>query len=97
MIPLWLTMDALAANPLVTIIPQMQNSGTGPGYYTGTGSGTLYLAAPMLESGANPTAYIANNTNAPVTLTDYTLSGTTVTLAQAPASTATTQWQGRAT
>ena len=36
-------------------------------------------------------------TSAPVTVTDYTLSGTTVNLAQAPASTATTQWEGRAT
>lgn len=33
-------------------------------------------------------------TTAPVTLTDYTLSGTTVNLAQAPASTATTDWDG---
>ena len=36
-------------------------------------------------------------TTAPVTLTDYTMSGATVNLAQAPASTATTQWEGRAT
>lgn len=42
------------------------------------------------NSGGPPTAYIANSTTGPLTLTDYTLTGTTVNLAQAPASTATT-------
>lgn len=41
-----------------------------------------------------PTPYIANATSAPLTLTDYTLTGTTVNLAQAPVSTATTDWDG---
>ena len=42
------------------------------------------------NSGGAPTAYIANSTIGSLTLTDYTLSGTTVNLAQAPASTAVT-------
>ncbi len=35
-----------------------------------------------------------NTTAAPVTLTDYTLTGTTVNLAQAPGAPATTDWSG---
>ena len=63
------------------------------GYST---SGSLVLVNRMItipsqysESVFNG-SYIPTPSTAPVTLTDYTLSGTTVNLAQAPASTATT-------
>ena len=66
---------------------------------------TIYLASPLssnltvyvygceMESGSSAGVLI-NTTTAPVTLTDYTLTGTTVSLAQAPAATATTDWDG---
>lgn len=47
----------------------------------------------QVEVGNSPSGYIPTTT-APVTLTDYTLSGTTVNLAQAPGATATTDWDG---
>ena len=59
-------------------------------------STTIYAADGQVEVGGAPTSWI-NNPNynsSPVTLTDYTLSGTGVTLAQAPGSTATTDWDG---
>ena len=62
-------------------------------YDTGTGL-TSYFSDPQLELNSQSTAYIANAGTAPLTITDYTLTGTTVNLAQAPAATAVTRWNG---
>ena len=62
-----------------------------------TPSGTDYflLWGTQAETGVlSPTSYISNPTTAAITITDYTLSGTGVTLAQPPASTDTTDWDG---
>lgn len=56
------------------------------------GSGGVVIWGPMFGGGV----YIPNPGNTPVTITDYTLTGTTVNLAQAPAATAVTTWNGRA-
>ena len=53
------------------------------------GGQTLIFCAPELETTLVGGSYIETGSSA-ATLTDYTLSGTTVTLAQAPASTAVT-------
>ena len=47
----------------------------------------------QLEPGLTPTGYIFTDA-APVTLTDYTLAGTTVNLAQVPATGALLDWSG---
>ena len=52
-------------------------------------AGSMDVAFAMFVNGAVTGSYIATN-NDHVTLTDYTLAGTSVNLAQAPASTATT-------
>lgn len=57
-----------------------------------TGDGTSGVAFFGFMCGAQG-SYIGT-TGSPVTLTDYTLNGTGVTFAQAPASTATTDWDG---
>ena len=61
----------------------------------GVGNGSTadifgFQVEQVASASDGPTPYIANGTSAPLTLTDYTLSGTTVNLAQAPVSTATT-------
>ena len=62
------------------------------------GAGPFDIFAPQTEiSGQPATPYIYNSGTSPLTITDYTLTGTTVDLAQAPASTATTTWSGYAT
>ena len=59
------------------------------------GAGPFDVFAPQTEiSGQPATAYIYNGGTSPLTITDYTLSGTGVTLAQPPASTDTTDWDG---
>ena len=64
--------------------------------FAGNGTSGIDIYAAQVETGSTPTSRLFSGSS-PLTLTDYTLSGTTVNLAQAPASTATTQWQGRAT
>lgn len=60
------------------------------GLFAGTYTAfNVYAAFASLELGNVAGSYIPT-TSAPVTLTDYTMSGTTVNLAQAPASTAVT-------
>ena len=89
----WFRCSFTVENPSsgsVEFFPQCQNAGTGPGYYTGTGTGTIYVWGGQGEFSSAPTGYIPTPTSSPVTITDYTLTGTTVNLAQAPASTATT-------
>ena len=55
------------------------------------GAGPFDIFAPQTEiSGQPATPYIYNSGTSPLTITDYTLTGATVNLAQAPASTATT-------
>ncbi len=54
---------------------------------------SLIYHACQLETGAVATTLIPT-ANAPVTVTDYTISGTTVNLAQAPASQALCTWDG---
>ena len=59
------------------------------------GAGPFDVFAPQTEiSGQPATSYIYNGGTSPLTLTDYTLTGTTVNLAQAPAATAATTWNG---
>ena len=58
---------------------------------------TVYAAFGQIEASAVPGSFIQGSVGSFPTLTDYTLSGATVNLAQAPVSTATTEWQGRAT
>jgi hypothetical protein len=60
--------------------------------FTGDGTSSFEIFALETES-AVPGVYIPTTT-APVTLTDYTLAGTTVNLAQAPASGALCNWSG---
>lgn len=63
--------------------------------YAGATAQTVYVFAPMGQPvTAIAGGYIPNTTNAALTLTDYTLAGTTVNLAQAPGATATTDWDG---
>ena len=54
---------------------------------------SVYFSKPQFEYGTTVGSYILTTTTA-ATLTDYTLTGTTVNLAQAPAATATTDWDG---
>ena len=56
-------------------------------------AGSMDVAFAMFVNGAVTGSYIASN-NDHVILTDYTLSGTTVDLAQAPASGALCNWSG---
>ena len=65
----------------------------GSSSYTGDGTSGFYVRWDF-KVGDILSSFIANSTNAPLTLTDYTLNGTGVTFAQAPASTATTDWDG---
>ena len=51
---------------------------------------TIYAAFAQIEKASAPGSFIAGSVGTFPTLTDYTLSGTTVNLAQAPTSTATT-------
>ena len=80
------------ASSTVVLTTGFTESATSSSYaYVGNGTDTysawgwLYDQTTLAQLGA----YIPT-TSAPVTLTDYTLSGTTVTLAQAPVSTAVT-------
>lgn len=59
-------------------------------------SSTIYAANGQMEIAASPTSWINNPTydGAAITITDYTITGTTVNLAQAPVATATTDWDG---
>ncbi len=62
--------------------------------YVGTGTGVVAFQS-QLETGTSPTSLInVPAGTGPITLTDYTLSGTTVNLAQDPAATAKTTWYG---
>ncbi|MDE1988902.1 MAG: DUF2460 domain-containing protein [Betaproteobacteria bacterium] len=61
--------------------------------FAGDGVSGVYIWGRQTEVGDVATPLIPTTT-APVTLTDYTLTGTTVNLAQAPADTATTTWSG---
>ncbi|HQT76816.1 MAG TPA: hypothetical protein PLD10_07160, partial [Rhodopila sp.] len=62
----------------------------GSASYTGDGTSAVAVWGMMCGS---PGSYIPTTT-APVTVTDYTISGTTVNLAQAPASQALCTWDG---
>lgn len=59
------------------------------GNFAGDGSSGIYLWGRQTELASTSGVYIPTGAS-PVTLTDYTLAGTTVNLAQAPASTAVT-------
>ena len=59
------------------------------GFYPSASSGAINAGFMQCEAGSVPTSRI-NTTTSPLNLTDYTLAGTTVNLAQAPASTAVT-------
>ncbi|MDE2469292.1 MAG: hypothetical protein KGL35_11250, partial [Bradyrhizobium sp.] len=70
------------------------------GYTSATtlGGQTLIICAPEYEYDLVGGSYISTGSaSTPVTLTDYTLAGTTVNLAQAPGVTATTDWDGSGT
>ena len=79
--------DNTTLNPAIWQAPTIADLG---GPYAGTGTGVVAFQA-QLEIGTFPTSFInVPAGTGPVTLTDYTLTGTTVNLAQAPASTAIT-------
>lgn len=83
-----MTVRMVVADTLIFAGPCVDNP-----YDTGTGL-TAYFSDPQLELESAATSYIANAGTTPLTLTDYTLTGTTVNLAQAPAATAVTRWNG---
>ena len=56
----------------------------GAATYQGDGVSGIYIWGSQLENGSSPSPYIPTTT-APVTVTDYTLSGSTLTLAEVPA------------
>ena len=64
------------------------------GSYLGTGEIIWAVRADLRPPGQPLGSYIDNATSSPLTLTDYTLSGTTVNLAQAPVSGALCTWSG---
>ena len=66
---------------------------------SGVGNGSTFNAfgyqVEVVDSAtATPSPYFPNSGASPLTLTDYTLSGTTVTFAQDPLATAKTTWYG---
>ena len=76
-------------NPLIYNI--YSTSAGGP--FAGDGVHGAYLANAQIVADV-PIGSLIPTTGSPVTLTDYTLTGTTVNLAQAPAATAVTTWNG---
>jgi hypothetical protein len=85
------------ASSAAVLTTGFSNSATGPSYnYVGNGTDTysawgwMYDQTTLAQLGA----YIPTTSYAPVPLTDYTIAGTTVNLAQAPGATATTDWDG---
>ncbi|MHB1937618.1 MAG: phage head spike fiber domain-containing protein [Acidobacteriaceae bacterium] len=65
-------------------------TGTDSGNFTGNGTSAILIAEGQIAADQAIGSFIATPTTGVVTLTDYTLAGTTVNLAQAPASTAVT-------
>ena len=55
---------------------------------------TVYAAFGQIEVASVPGSFIQGSVGSFPTITDYTLTGTTVNLAQAPAATAVTTWNG---
>ena len=76
--------NIVSGNTSITFYPQLQHAATGPGYYTGTGTGTIYMWGAQFEISAAPTSLIPT-TSTPVTVTDYSISGDNATFSTAPA------------